>query len=98
MFKSEVKEAINGNIEPVLISYDEALKSRVDRFETKSLDVAMKMEDIENQAEKLVPIYQAELIVREKVLNKKVVMWSEEELNQFEYYFANKYIRLKGVN
>ena len=57
--------------------------------------MAMQFEEIEKQAKALLPIFQIELSVREKLLNKKVQMWSDKEYKDFEDYFEYKYISLK---
>nr|DAE54210.1 MAG TPA: hypothetical protein [Caudoviricetes sp.] len=97
MFKSEVARATNSNIEPVKITLAEAFNTRLKRFECRTLKVAMQFEEIEKQAKKLLPIFQAELEVREQILDKKVQMWSKEEYKDFEDYFTYKYVNLKEI-
>ena len=55
----------------------------------------MQLEEMEKQAKALLPVFQMELSVREKLLNKKVQMWSDKEYKDFEDYFEYKYISLK---
>ena len=101
MYKGEVVKAVNGNIEPILLSRQEVLDTRIKNFEMKDLNIAMMEYSIAKEAEKLVPIFNAEVIVREIKLGKKLAMWSNEQYKEFEDYFANKYINnkiVKGVN
>lgn len=101
MYKGEVVKAVNGNIEPILLSRQEVLDTRIKNFEMKDLSIAMMEYSIAKEAEKLVPIFSAEVIVREMKLGKKLAMWSNEQYKEFEDYFANKYINnkiAKGAN
>ena len=101
MFNSQLVKAINSNIEPVTLTRQEVLDTRIKNFELVDLNVLIAMQDIEIEAIKLQPIFQAEIIVREIKLNKKVQMWSNEEYKEFENYFASKYIDnkiAKGVS
>ena len=94
MFRSEVLVATNSNIIPINLTLAEAFATRLKRFEARTLKVAMQFEGIERQAKALLPIFHAELMVREEKLNKKVQMWSKDEYKDFEDYFAYKYIKL----
>lgn len=94
MFRSEVLVATNSNIIPINLTLAEAFATRLKRFEARTLKVAMQFEGIERQAKSLLPIFQAELMVREELLNKKVQMWSKDEYKDFEDYFTYKYIKL----
>ena len=94
MFRSEVLVATNSNIIPINLTLAEAFATRLKRFEARTLKVAMQFEGIERQAKSLLPIFNAELRVREEKLNKKVQMWSKDEYKDFEDYFAYKYIKL----
>ena len=94
MFKSEILVATNSNIVPINLTLAEAFSTRLKRFEARTLKVAMQFEGIEKQAKALLPIFQAELMVREELLNKKAQMWSKDEYKDFEDYFAYKYIKL----
>ena len=101
MFNSQLVKAINSNIEPVTLTRQEVIDTRIKNFELVDLNVLIAMQDIEIEAIKLQPIFQAELIVREIKLNKKVQMWSNEEYKEFENYFSSKYIDnkiVKGVS
>ena len=95
MLKGEIVKALNDNIQPIKLSVSEAFNSRIKRFEVRTLKMAMQLEEIEKQAKALLPIFQMELSVREKLLNKKVQMWSDKEYKNFEDYFEYKYISLK---
>ena len=95
MLKGEIVKALNDNIQPIKLSVSEAFNSRIKRFEVRTLKMAMQLEEIEKQAKALLPIFQMELGVREKLLNKKVQMWSDKEYKDFEDYFEYKYISLK---
>lgn len=101
MYKGEVVKAVNGNIEPILLSRQEVLDTRIKNFEMKDLNIAMMEYSIVKEAERLAPIWSAEVIVREMKLGKKLAMWSNEQYKEFEDYFANKYINnkiAKGAN
>ena len=101
MFNSQLVKAINSNIEPILLTRQEVIDTRVKNFELVDLNVLIAMQDIEIEAIKLQPIFQAEIIVREIKLNKKIQMWSNEEYKEFENYFSSKYIDnkiVKGVS
>ena len=95
MLKGEIVKALNDNIQPIKLSVSEAFNSRIKRFEVRTLKMAMQLEEMEKQAKALLPVFQIELSVREKLLNKKVQMWSDKEYKDFEDYFEYKYIRLK---
>ena len=95
MLKREIIKASNDNIQPIKLSVSEAFNSRIKRLEARVLKIAMQFEEIEKQAKALLPIFQMELSVREKLLNKKVQMWSDKEYKDFEDYFEYKYISLK---
>ena len=95
MLKGEIVKALNDNIQPIKLSVSEAFSSKIKRFEVRTLKMAMQLEEIEKQAKALLPIFQIELSVREKLLNKKVQMWSDKEYKDFEDYFEYKYISLK---
>ena len=95
MLKGEIVKALNDNIQPIKLSVSEAFNSRIKRLEARVLKIAMQFEEIEKQAKALLPIFQIELSVREKLLNKKVQMWSDKEYKDFEDYFEYKYISLK---
>ena len=95
MLKGEIVKALNDNIQPVKLSVSEAFSSKIKRFEVRTLKMAMQLEEIEKQAKALLPIFQMELSAREKLLNKKVQMWSDKEYKDFEDYFEYKYISLK---
>ena len=95
MLKREIIKALNNNIQPIRLSVSEAFNSRIKRFEVRTLKMAMQFEEMEKQAKALLPIFQIELSVREKLLNKKVQMWSDKEYKDFEDYFEYKYISLK---
>ena len=95
MLKGEIVKALNDNIQPIKLSVSEAFNSRIKRLEARTLKIAMQFEEIEKQAKALLPIFQMELSVREKLLNKKVQMWSDKEYKDFEDYFEYKYISLK---
>ena len=95
MLKREIIKASNDNIQPIKLSVSEAFNSRIKRLEARVLKIAMQFEEIEKQAKALLPIFQIELSVREKLLNKKVQMWSDKEYKDFEDYFEYKYISLK---
>ena len=95
MLKGEIVKALNDNIQPIKLSVSEAFNSRIKRFEVRTLKMAMQLEEMEKQAKALLPIFQVELSVREKLLNKKVQMWSDKEYKDFEDYFEYKYISLK---
>ena len=95
MLKGEIVKALNDNIQPIKLSVSEAFSSKIKRFEIRTLKMAMQLEEIEKQAKALLPIFQMELSVREKLLNKKVQMWSDKEYKDFEDYFEYKYISLK---
>lgn len=100
MYKGEVVKAVNGNIELIQLSKEEVLKTRIKNFEMKDLNVAMMEYNLEKEAKSLVPLWNAELIVREIKLDKKYPLWSNEEYKEFEQYFADKYINnriVKGV-
>ena len=94
MFKSEILVATNSNIVPINLTLAEAFDTRLKRFEARTLKVAMQFEGIERQAKALLPIFQAELMVREELLNKKAQMWSKDEYKDFKDYFTYKYIKL----
>ena len=94
MFRSEVLVATNSNIIPINLTLAEAFATRLKRFEARTLKVAMQFEGIEKQAKALLPIFQAELMVREELLNKKAQMWSKDEYKDFKDYFTYKYIKL----
>ena len=101
MHKGEVVRAVNDNIEPIPLTREEVLDTRIKNFEMKDLNIAMMEYSIVKEAEKLVPIFSAEVIVREMKLGKKIAMWSNEQYKEFEDYFANKYINnkiVKGAN
>ena len=95
MLKGEIVKALNDNIQPIKLSVSEAFSSKIKRLEVRTLKMAMQLEEIEKQAKALLPIFQMELSVREKLLNKKVQMWSDKEYKDFEDYFEYKYISLK---
>ena len=95
MLKGEIVKALNDNIQPIKLSVSEAFNSRIKRFEVRTLKMAMQLEEMEKQAKALLPFFQMELSVREKLLNKKVQMWSDKEYKDFEDYFEYKYISLK---
>ena len=95
MLKGEIVKALNDNIQPIKLSVSEAFNSKIKRFEARTLKIAMQFEEIEKQAKALLPISQMELSAREKLLNKKVQMWSDKEYKDFEDYFEYKYISLK---
>ena len=95
MLKREIVKASNDNIQPIKLSVSEAFNSRIKRLEARVLKIAMQFEEIEKQAKALLPIFQIELSAREKLLNKKVQMWSDKEYKDFEDYFEYKYISLK---
>ena len=95
MLKGEIVKALNDNIQPIKLSASEAFNSRIKRLEARVLKIAMQFEEIEKQAKALLPIFQMELSAREKLLNKKVQMWSDKEYKDFEDYFEYKYISLK---
>lgn len=95
MLKGEIVKALNDNIQPIKLSVSEAFNSRIKRFEVRTLKMAMQLEEMEKQAKALLPVFQMELSVREKLLNKKVQMWSDKEYKDFEDYFEYKYISLK---
>ena len=95
MLKGEIVKALNDDIQPIKLSVSEAFNSRIKRFEVRTLKMAMQLEEMEKQAKALLPIFQVELSVREKLLNKKVQMWSDKEYKDFEDYFEYKYISLK---
>lgn len=95
MLKREIVKALNNNIQPIRLSVSEAFNSKIKRFEVRTLKMAMQFEEIEKQAKALLPIFQMELSAREKLLNKKVQMWSDREYKDFEDYFEYKYISLK---
>ena len=95
MLKREIVKASNDNIQPIKLSVSEAFNSRIKRLEARALKIAMQFEEIEKQAKALLPIFQIELSAREKLLNKKVQMWSDKEYKDFEDYFEYKYISLK---
>ena len=95
MLKGEIVKALNDNIQPIKLSVSEAFNSRIKRFEVRTLKMAMQLEEMEKQAKALLPVFQMELRVREKLLNKKVQMWSDKEYKDFEDYFEYKYISLK---
>ena len=95
MLKGEIVKALNDNIQPIKLSVSEAFNSRIKRFEVRTLKMAMQLEEMEKQAKALLPVFQIELSVREKLLNKKVQMWSDKEYKDFEDYFEYKYISLK---
>lgn len=95
MLKREIIKASNDNIQPIKLSVSEAFNSRIKRLEARVLKIAMQFEEIEKQAKVLLPIFQIELSAREKLLNKKVQMWSDKEYKDFEDYFEYKYISLK---
>ena len=95
MLKREIVKASNDDIQPIKLSVSEAFNSRIKRLEARVLKIAMQFEEIEKQAKALLPIFQIELSVREKLLNKKVQMWSDKEYKDFEDYFEYKYISLK---
>ena len=95
MLKGEIVKALNDNIQPIKLSVSEAFNSRIKRFEVRTLKMAMQLEEMEKQAKALLPVFQMELSVREKLLNKKVQMWSDKECKDFEDYFEYKYISLK---
>ena len=95
MLKREIVKALNENIQPIKLSVSEAFNSRIKRFEVRTLKMAMQLEEMEKQAKALLPVFQMELSVREKLLNKKVQMWSDKEYKDFEDYFEYKYISLK---
>ena len=95
MLKGEIVKALNDNIQPIKLSVSEAFSSKIKRFEVRTLKMAMQLEEIEKQAKALLPVFQIELSVREKLLNKKVQMWSDKEYKDFEDYFEYKYISLK---
>ena len=95
MLKGEIVKALNDNIQPIKLSVSEAFNSRIKRFEVRTLKMAMQLEEIEKQAKALLPVFQMELSAREKLLNKKVQMWSDKEYKDFEDYFEYKYISLK---
>ena len=95
MLKGEIVKALNDNIQPIKLSVSEAFNSRIKRLEARTLKIAMQFEEMEKQAKTLLPFFQMELSVREKLLNKKVQMWSDKEYKDFEDYFEYKYISLK---
>ena len=95
MLKGEIVKALNDNIQPIKLSVSEAFNSRIKRFEVRTLKMALLLEEMEKQAKALLPVFQIELSVREKLLNKKVQMWSDKEYIDFEDYFEYKYISLK---
>ena len=95
MLKREIVKASNDNIQPIKLSVSEAFSSKIKRLEVRTLKMAMQLEEIEKQAKALLPIFQIELSAREKLLNKKVQMWSDKEYKDFEDYFEYKYISLK---
>ena len=95
MLKREIVKASNDDIQPIRLSVSEAFNSRIKRLEARVLKIAMQFEEIEKQAKVLLPIFQIELSAREKLLNKKVQMWSDKEYKDFEDYFEYKYISLK---
>ena len=95
MLKREIVKASNDDIQPIRLSVSEAFNSKIKRFESRTLKIAMQFEEIEKQAKALLPIFQIELSTREKLLNKKVQMWSDKEYKDFEDYFEYKYISLK---
>ena len=95
MLKGEIVKALNDNIQPIKLSVSEAFSSKIKRFEVRTLKMAMQLEEMEKQAKALLPVFQMELSVREKLLNKKVQMWSDKEYKDFEDYFEYKYISLK---
>ena len=95
MLKGEIVKALNDNIQPIKLSVSEAFNTRIKRFEVRTLKMAMQLEEIEKQAKALLPVFQMELSAREKLLNKKVQMWSDKEYKDFEDYFEYKYISLK---
>ena len=95
MLKGEIVKALNDNIQPIKLSVSEAFNNRIKRLEVRTLKMAMQFEEMEKQAKALLPIFQIELSVREKLLNKKVQMWSDKEYKDFEDYFEYKYISLK---
>lgn len=100
MYKGEVIKAVNDNIEPILLTYEEVLATRVKNFEKTDLNVAMMHYETELEAERLLPIWKSELVVREVKLDKKYQMWTNEQYKEFEQYFADKYInnrKRKGV-
>ena len=95
MLKGEIVKTLNDNIQPIKLSVSEAFNSRIKRFEVRTLKMAMQLEEMEKQAKALLPVFQMELSAREKLLNKKVQMWSDKEYKDFEDYFEYKYISLK---
>ena len=97
MTNRQVVNAINSNIEPIVLTRQQVIDTRIKNFELVDLNVLIAMNDIEIEAIKLQPIYQAEIIVREIKLNKKVQMWSNEEYKEFEDYFSSKYIDNKII-
>lgn len=92
MLRGEVIKATNDSIVPISLTRDEVLESRIKQFEKKDLELVMAKDNIEKSAERLVPIFKAEIVVREMKLNKKMPLWTNQEVAEFEYYFANKYI------
>ena len=93
MLRGEVIKATNDNIVPIELTREEVLENRIKQFEKKDLELVMAKDNIENQARRLLPIFKAEIVVREMKLNKKMPMWTNQEVAEFEYYFANKYIK-----
>ena len=71
MLKGEIVKALNDNIQPIKLSVSEAFNSRIKRFEVRTLKMAMQLEEMEKQAKALLPVFQIELSVREKLLNKR---------------------------
>lgn len=92
MLKGEIIKAVNDNIEPIQLTYKEVLTTRIKNFEMKDLNIAMMEHNLEEEARRLIPIWNAELVVREMKLGKKLAMWSNDQYREFEDYFADKYI------
>lgn len=74
---------------------DKAIDRKADFMQRENLIEAIKLHEIELEAVKVAPYYQVELSEHEKVLNKKVQMWTNEQYEDFKNKFIDKYFDIR---
>lgn len=86
---------INSQLVPIELDRDKAIDRKADFMQRENLIEAIKLHEIELEAVKVAPYYQVELSEHEKVLNKKVQMWTNEQYEDFKNKFIDKYFDIR---
>lgn len=91
----ELVRAVNTQLVQIELDRDQAIERKADLLQRYDIVEAIKLHEIELEAVKVAPYYQVELSEHEKVLGKKVQMWTNEQYEDFKNKFIEKYFEIR---